>query len=82
MGLLKWLTHKKNGTPNLVGNPIRKVIGPKKKTYKTHCLLMFNGEPIRKFDTNVRAYSSSTAEQKVKEGLSISVVKTYKTKSK
>jgi len=82
MHFLKRLIYKKDGTPTFVGKPVNKIIKPKKRSYKTHCLLKFNGEPIRKFDTNVTAYSSAQAEKKVKEGLSISVVKTYKTKKR
>lgn len=80
MGLIKRLFYKKDGTPTLAGKPLHKVIGPKRRMYKTHCLLKYNDEPIRKFETKVLAYSSQQAERKMKAGLSISIVKTYKMK--
>jgi hypothetical protein len=80
MGLLKRLLYKKNGTPTLVGKPVNRVIRPKRKEYVGYCLLKFDGEPIRKFETKTLAYSSKQADKKMTQGLSVHVVKVVKKK--
>jgi len=80
MGILKRLLYKKNGTPKLIGKPVHIILKPKRKEYTGQCLLKFNGEPIRKFETKTLAYSTKQANEKMSEGLSVHVVKVYKSK--
>lgn len=66
----------------MIGKPVHKIIKPQRKEYVGECLLKFNGEPLRKFQTKALAYNRKQAKEKMSDGLSVHVVKTYKAKRK
>lgn len=82
MGLFDKILRKKDGVPTLVGKQVLKVTAPRRKRYVAACIIKYDGQPLRKFDVNIKDFSQQKAKSKVEKRLEITVVRVYEEKRK
>lgn len=71
-----------SGITPLIGKVRSRIIGPKMSNYKASCLLKYNGNTTKTFDSTIKAYSRAQAVELIEKGYKVEVESVHQVKNK